>query len=190
MTHILVFDTETTGLPDWKTPSDGDNQPHIVQLGAMLVDKVSRKVIQSMDVIVKPNGWDIPEETTEVHGITTSFANDVGVPEKDALEMLLALHSAAHLRVAHNTTFDNRIIRIATKRYCNDDVIEAWKEADYFCTMVNGRKIMGGKQPTLAEAYKFFTDKDIVEAHSAMPDAIACMEVYFGILDHLQAGAA
>lgn len=183
MSLILPFDTETTGIPNWQTPSGGDDQPHIVQLAALLVDSDTQKTIQSMDVIVRPNGWTIDQEMTDIHGITQEFAMDVGIPEKIALEMFLALHEAADLRVAHNTTFDNRIIRIATKRYSSEDVINAWKDAPYYCTMINGRKVMGGKQPKLTEAYKHFTGLDLEDAHSAMADTQACAKVYFGILD-------
>lgn len=28
----LVFDTETTGLPIWKEPSDHPDQPHVVDI--------------------------------------------------------------------------------------------------------------------------------------------------------------
>jgi len=40
------------------------------------------------------------------------------------------------------------------------------------------------KNPNLGEAYKFFTGKDLEGAHNAMVDVKACIEVYFGILDH------
>ena len=30
--RLLMFDTETTGLPLWKDPSDHPDQPHLVQL--------------------------------------------------------------------------------------------------------------------------------------------------------------
>lgn len=181
MNLAVVFDTETTGLPAFKEPSESPLQPHLVQLAANLVDQDSGIVIQSMDVIIKPDGWIIPEEVVEKHGITTEYALAVGIPEKQALEMFLALW-AGRTRVAHNTTFDNRIIRIATKRYCSEAVIDAWQAGEYECTMQRARKVMAmGKPPTLAEAYKHFTGNELENAHSAMPDTNACMEIHFAL---------
>ena len=185
MNLILPFDTETSGMVDWKKPSEGVDQPHIVQLAANLVDADTKKAIQSMDVIVKPNGWTISQEMTDIHGITDEMAHDVGIPEKLAVEMFISLWSQ-RLRVAHNTTFDNRIIRIALKRYF-PEWVDLWSEAeagvDYFCTMIHARKIMGGKQPTLGEAYEHFTGKVLLDAHQASVDTNACQEIYFAIQD-------
>ena len=174
---IIVFDTETTGLPDWKSPSEAEHQPHLVQLAAHQVNTVTRQITQSMDVIIKPDGWEIPAETTEVHGITTEYAHDVGVPEKLALEMFLALWGG-RTQVCHNTTFDRRIIRIGTKRYFAEDVQDAWHGCDYECTMIQSRKIIGGKNPTLGEAYQFFTGQEMEGAHTAIGDVNACLAVY------------
>ncbi|WP_182340872.1 hypothetical protein [Comamonas koreensis] len=62
MTLALAYDTETTGLPLFKEPSEHPDQPHIVQLGAILVDLNTRTTIASMDVIIRPDGWTIPDE--------------------------------------------------------------------------------------------------------------------------------
>ena len=86
MKPILFYDTETTGLPDFKAPSEAPHQPHIVQLAALLVDPDSRQTIASMDVIVRPAGWTIPGEVAAVHGITTERAEAVGVQEKLAVD--------------------------------------------------------------------------------------------------------
>ena len=182
MSQIIIFDTETTGLPNWKEPSGDKVQPHIVQLAALQVDTESRKIIQSMDLIVKPDGWEIPQETIDVHGITNEQALNVGLPEKEVLNMFIQLWDG-NKRVAYNTTFDNRIIRIATKRYSDEHVIDNWKGGDYECAMIASRKIMGGKNPKLTDAYKHFTGEDLEDAHSAMADSLACMMVYFAIED-------
>lgn len=84
----LFFDTETSGLPRWKEPSESPDQPHIVQLAAELVDLETREVLESMDVIVKPDGWTISAEMTAIHSITQEHALEVGIPEKDAIDQL------------------------------------------------------------------------------------------------------
>ncbi|HHS83672.1 MAG TPA: 3'-5' exonuclease [Gammaproteobacteria bacterium] len=189
---ILGFDTETTGLPDWKAPSGDECQPHIVQLAAQLIETDNKEVIQSMDVIVRPDGWDITQETIDVHGITQEHAMDVGIPEKMALEMFLELWNGRK-RIAFNSTFDNRIIRIGTKRYFGEDVIARWKEGkqgdEWECMMLAARKIMGGKQPKLTEAYKHFTGQELEGAHRAMADTEAMMSVYWAVKAHEAASA-
>jgi len=178
MNELLIFDTETTGIPDWKQKSEDDCQPHIVQLAALRVDEETQEVKQTLDVIIKPEGWVIPDETIEVHGVTQEYAMDVGVSEKLALEMFLAMWSGSK-RIAYNTTFDNRIIRIATKRYSDELVIDNWKAGEYECAMILSRKVMGGKNPKLEDAYKHFMNRELAGAHNALADTNGCMEVYF-----------
>ncbi|MEY8240570.1 MAG: 3'-5' exonuclease [Cycloclasticus sp.] len=182
MSNLFSYDTETTGLPEWKIPSDDPAQPHIVQLAATLVHPETRKVIQSMDVIIKPDGWVISPETIEVHGITTEHAMDVGIPEKLALEMFLAMRGDAE-RIAYNKTFDQRIIRIACKRYLDEAVMEKWAvKDDHHCSMRMAQSLLGGRSPKLINAYKELTGKTLVGAHSAMADTNASTEVYFAVL--------
>lgn len=181
---VLIFDTETTGIPDWMIPSEDASQPHIVQLAAVLVGVDTQRIIQSMDVIIRPDGWEIEPELTEIHGITKEYAMDVGIPERMALEMFLALWNGRP-RIAFNTTFDNRIIRIGTKRYFDEATIEGWHAGkqgeEWRCMMLAARKIMGGKQPTLAEAHQHFIGSDHQDAHTAMGDTLACMRLFFAI---------
>jgi len=182
--RVLVYDTETTSIPDWKIPSDDPGQPHLVQLAAIVADTETRKIISTIDLIIRPNGWEIPTEVTEIHGITTEFALEHGVSEKLAYQMFMDLWGGCH-RVAHNRTFDQRILRIAAKRYGTDEQIEAWAAKDnHECSMLGSKAPMGvTKWPKLSEAYEHFTGNPLENAHSAMADARACLEVYFGILD-------
>lgn len=189
MSRILFFDTETTGLIAYKDRSHAEHQPHMVDVAGILCDSETRKVEDSFEAIIKPDGWIIPNDTIEIHGITNEEAADVGISEVDALTKFLYLFNQldeCDLRVAHNTTFDNRIIRIALKRYLPDAIgDDQWKDKDkYYCTLVNSRRIMGGKSGhKLSQAYEHFVKKEMVEAHRAMPDAQACMEIYFAIQD-------
>lgn len=189
-TTLIFLDTETTGIPIWKEPSEQDNQPHLVQIAAELVDAESREVMNSMDVIVRPDGWKIPQETIDLHGITEKIASVQGIPEKEAVQMLLNMHDQAFLRIAHNKTFDERLIRIALKRYfdvahlSNPQPSDIWKAGEGFCTMWKARKALGLKKPpTLSEAYELITGEKLEGAHNAMNDTRACRIIYFGLMD-------
>lgn len=206
MTIALFYDTETTGLPLFKEPSEHPSQPHIVQLAACLVNLDTRKTLASMDVIIKPDGWTIPEEVSQIHGITTEKANDLGIHEDLALEMFMGLW-AGRLRIAHNESFDARILRIAQHRFttvCDDAQRDAWKAGKAECTQVLSTPILKlpptakmraagrnhHKSANLGEAYQFFTGNELVDAHSAMADVQACVAVYFAAKDHAEAGKA
>lgn len=184
MSEIIVFDTETTGIPDWKTPSGGDNQPHIVQLAAACVDTDTQDVLDTFDYIVRPDDWEITEELTAIHGISHEQAMDEGTPEHIVLEAFLDYWDHRK-RVAYNTTFDNRIIRIATKRYSDEATIDGWKGGEYECAMIGSRRVMGGKQPKLEEAYRYFFDEEMEGAHNAANDVAATIKVYFAMKEHL-----
>src|SRR5690242_2676017 len=115
--RLLAYDTETTGLPDWKQPSEGEQQPHLVEICGLLYDADSRELVDSYHTLIKPDGWTIPDDIAAIHGITTERAIAEGVPEAEALAKFLELHDRAELRVAHNQSFDARILRIAIKRF-------------------------------------------------------------------------
>jgi DNA polymerase-3 subunit epsilon len=197
----IFFDTETTGLPLFSEPSEDPRQPHIVQLGALLVDMDTREILESLDVIVRPDGWVIPEEVSKIHGITHGYALEVGIPEKEAITQLLAMWGATadepQERIGHNETFDARILRIGLKRYFGDEAADAWKAGKARCTAVMTTKIVkcpptakmlaAGrkhfKTPTLTEAYQHFFGRAFDGAHGAGADTKACMEVFFAVQD-------
>ena len=143
MPLILVYDTETTSLPLFREPSSDPRQPHIVSLAAKLIDDETRVCHAAIDLIVRPDGWEIPEETVKIHGITTEHALRIGVQEEAALMMLLTLEDIADVRVAHNESFDARIIRIAIKRFLNDEMADTWKAGEKYCTMHKSTNICG-----------------------------------------------
>lgn len=194
MNTAIVFDTETTGLPEFSLPSEDPSQPHIVQLAAVLVNLDTWKVISSMDVMVRPAGWVIPDEAAQVHGITTEMASDLGVPEALAVEMLLDMWQG-RLRIAHNEPFDQRLVRIACKRFFDDATADEWKAGPAECTQrlaspimklpptekMVAKRMKGPKSPNLAEAVQFFTGKPLQGAHNAMADVLGCLDVYRAI---------
>lgn len=191
----LFYDTETTGLPLFKEPSEHPDQPHIVQLAALLVDLDSRKVINSMDVIICPDGWTIPAEVAAIHGITTERALDQGVPEGSAIGVFMDMWGQSQIRIAHNEPFDARILRIALMRFTDEATADHWKAGKAECTArlatpickipPTPKMVAAGfnkfKTANLGEAYRHFTGKELENAHSALADVQGCMEVYFAI---------
>jgi len=197
--HLIYFyDFETNGFPLWKEPSSDPGQPHIVQCAAVLVDADTRKTVHSFDLTVRPTAdWGIPEEVSNIHGITTERALAVGLPESQVVAMLLAFHKIAGLRIGHNQPFDARIMRIALRRFGSEATADDWKAGMSYCTqsrstpicklppsekmLAAGRK--HHKTANLGEAFFHFTGGAIENAHTAMADTLACMRVYWAIQD-------
>lgn len=191
MKTILFFKTATTGLIAYQEPSGSANQPHLVQLAAILCNAATREVIDTMEVIIKPDGWDIPQESIDIHGVTNEMASKSGIPEDQALNQFLELCGDAD-RVAFGKAFDQRIIRIATKRYSGESVIDKWAIKDNFqCAMDAAKpfvkipaKTKGKfKNPKMVEAYEHFFFESYQSGHSAMFDAIACKNIYWSCID-------
>lgn len=189
--YLLFYDTETTGFVKFNQPLSHFDQPHIVQLAAALVHPDSYKVVQSINLIVKPDGWDIPDEAVSVHGITTERALDEGMSERKVVGMFLSLWNK-RLRIAHNEEFDSTVLCVALNRFFEDAVTLNWRMGDAFCTMKNStdvckipptaKMISVGrnhfKSPKIEEAYEYFTKLKMQNAHDAMADVLGCIEVY------------
>jgi DNA polymerase-3 subunit epsilon len=215
MKTIIFFDTETTGLPLFKEPSEHPDQPHITQIAAELCIEETGETLASMDVLIRPENWTIPEELQALTGITMDRAERFGVPAETAMAMFMEMWCNANLRAAHNEPFDARIMRIAIMRsaYWSMEAMQTgtgevpfadyWKAAPAFCTQTNSTRILmlpptdkmkaksmpGPKSPNLGEAYKHFTGLELVGAHNAKNDIMACKAVYFGIKKYLAEAA-
>ncbi len=194
----LFYDTETTGLPDFGSPSEAEHQPHIVQLAASLVDTETRQIIERISVIVRPDGWDIPVEASNVHGITTEIAMRKGMGELDALNLFLDMAKQTPCRVAHNISFDERILRIAICRHQSKESADTFRDVGQLeCTAKlatpvlrlppTAKMIRAGrnhfKTPNLTEAYERLTGSKMTGAHDAQADVRACIAIYFAIQD-------
>lgn len=185
--RVLFFDTETTGLPLWKEPSDHPDQPHIVDLAVELWD--GPDIVDHFDVIVNP-GVEIPADVVALHGITTEMAIEMGIAKAEAVDRFHGLVRQAEMIVGHNISFDIRMMRIETARVTG----EKWENLlPTFCTMrkaTNVCKILGPKArhhedwkwPTLGEAFTHFSGEPFFDAHRAGPDVQATKLVYFELM--------
>ena len=130
-----------------------------------------------------------------------AMAMDLGIPESEALDGFMAIHDRAGLRVAHNISFDDRIMRIALSRYRGKEAADAFKATPGYCTCQSSKNLVqcpptakmiaAGfgrqfKQPTVAEALRHFTGEELVGGHRARPDTEACARVYFAMNPPIQ----
>ena len=105
----LIFDTETTGLPqNWKAPlTDFNNWPRCVQL-AWQVHNIEGKLVEVKNYIIKPEGYDIPFNAEKIHGISTGRANKQGMPLAEVLAEFVKDVEKCKFVVGHNVSFDNK----------------------------------------------------------------------------------
>lgn len=180
---ILVFDTKTTGKADFRASFTAEHQPHLVQLGAQLLDN-DYKVRGELNLLIKPAGWQISPEASAVHGITDEIANNYGVDLSDALQAFALFAIRSKVLVAHNFDFDSLILSAEWFRQNGDG--DQWLDGDQvrFCTMQRMTPICnlpgpyGPKWPKLQEAYQYCFKEELQGAHDAMADVRACARLY------------
>lgn len=179
----LFFDTETTGLPrNWKAPvTDLNNWPRMVQLAFLLYDPDGNE-ISGGDYIIRPEGYRIPADASRIHGITTERALLEGRPLPEVLEVFNSLVPQAGYLVAHNISFDEKIIGAEFLRCHMPNGLNGKRK---ICTMdsttnfcaINGP--YGYKWPKLSELhYKLFRS-GFEEAHNAAADIRATVKCFW-----------
>ena len=183
----LVFDTETTGLPkSWSAPaSDVNNWPRIVQLSWILIDDNydGSNYIEMGDLIIKPDGWEIPVEVSNIHGITQEIAHEKGIPIKEALQRFIEAVKKADTIIAHNISFDDRVVGAEIFRMAgNAEYWESLKAGKKMvCTMkssINFCNLPKLKWPKLVELHQELFGNEFEGTHNALFDVLACAKCY------------
>jgi len=185
---IIIFDTETTGLPEkFDTPyTETDKWPRLVQLAWEVYDFYGKKVKQA-DYIIRPDNFEIPEEVSKIHGITTEIALKKGVDLKYVLEEFNKDLEKAQILVAHNIEFDINIIKAEYIRTNLPDKIDG---LHLFCTKKNTTEfcaLSGGKNgkykwPNLSQLYNKLFNSDFDNAHNAAADVNATAKCFFELI--------
>jgi len=180
----LFFDTETTGLPkNYKAPiSDSDNWPRMVQIAWQLYSADNELVDEKM-FIIKPEGYTIPKAASDVHRITTERALAEG---EDLTEVLNTFRDAmleSQVLVAHNISFDERIVGAEFLRKEITGLTRKLKRVDTMKESTNFCKLPGKygnyKWPNLTELHKKLFGKGFSGAHDALADVKACADAFF-----------
>lgn len=176
MTHYIVIDTETTGLPDY---TKKDNPwPKPISIGA-----VHCALVKDDMYIYSENEWYITEWIDEIDDNTLKFLKldrDVitqkSVSIKVFKEWLIETLNVfkTFVFVAHNADFDKNVLK-----YAGIDIVDNYP---WFCTMKCTSKLFN-KYPKLSELafyYNIYMDDEL--AHTALYDAQICTHVLYGVL--------
>lgn len=189
--RILVFDTETTGLPSSRAASilETDKWPYIVQVSWILYDTDTFTPIEIKNHIISCD-IDIPEDSVKIHGITSQIASIKGIPITKAMDEFDVAIQRADVVVAHNISFDKRVymveaIRRNRKQYFTHDGI---RKPEY-CTMkqnvercaikkTNKKGNIYNKYPSLSELYNHLFGNIPNGTHNSMADVLICLRCY------------
>lgn len=180
MKTIVSYKTETTGLPNWKAPSNDDRQPHLVRLSAIKYDTENLNVISGFDFIIQPDGWVIPDETIELHGITNEHAHKSGIDEDTVVREFITFCEGSEL-ITSNRAFNSRIIRIALKRHLTNQVDE-WKVREgTHCAISMAKKDLSIKKLTMMEAVNNYFPKENYAKGDPIGDCEFSAKIYFNL---------
>ncbi|MFZ9587759.1 MAG: exonuclease domain-containing protein, partial [Crocinitomicaceae bacterium] len=107
----LIFDTETTGLPrDYNAPiTDTSNWPRVVQL-AWQLHEADGTLVEQKDFLIRPDGFTIPFQSEQIHGISTELAELAGEDLGDVLHLFKKALEKADFIVGHNVRFDINVM--------------------------------------------------------------------------------
>ena len=182
----LIFDTETSGLPDCKfygsfpiyTETAKYDTSRVVQVSYIIADKNYNKLEES-DTIIKRDGFKI--ENHQFHGITELISDTDGIPFMDfAKQFSNSLDNCSSI-IAHNISFDFNVLCAEFYRYGLTDLISKFESKVQICTMkkykylVNAKFARGGlgvKDPNLKELYHYATGEAMENHHNSMYDTL------------------
>ncbi len=176
--YYIFIDTETTG-------SSGPNN-FIIQLAYIIVNsnfeivKIVNKYINHKKCKITRSAYDVHKinnTTLDIHGYTF---------EEVFIEFLKDMVDVKYV-VGHNIKFDVGMVIHNLGRY-NFEIIDPFINKQLLCTCLLGKyvccikNVVGKiKLPKLGELYKKLFNKNIINAHDALVDTIACMDCFIKI---------
>lgn len=195
MTTVLYYDTETTGLVRYELPFTDEAQPYVLQFAYMVIEydgSPTPTVRDRGSLYVRwPNGAEIPAAATRVHGITQATVSDLGVSPELLLDLLDTLGQQVDATSGHNVAFDRVVLDIAAMR-CGRECARWMDSRSVLDTQFLTKNILklpskyprskDYAYPKLAEAHTRLCGFDPPNAHDAMGDVIAVVNVVHAVL--------
>jgi DNA polymerase-3 subunit alpha len=185
----LIFDTETTGLPkSWSAPiTDTDNWPRCVQIAWQLHDEMGN-LVEHQDYLIRPEGFNIPYDAEQVHGISTDLATAQGILLTEMLEKFNIALSKASYVVGQNVGFDINIMGCEFHRaglqtpLLGMNVLDTCSETTAELLRLPGGRGGKFKLPTLTELHEYLFGQKFSEAHNATADVEATTRCFLELV--------
>jgi DNA polymerase III epsilon subunit-like protein len=194
---VLVFDTETTGLPE-KDASiyDKSKWPYIVQLSYILYDLSNNSSIVKNNYIKIDESVIITQESFNIHNISREILNVQGINIVHALKEFNECLKKCDIVVGHNISFDKRLIfvecfRHNIKQYFTQFINNEKIHKPEFCTMKNTTQFcklerlsktnqVYNKMPKLSELYALLFPNEPLpkDLHNSLIDVAMTLRCY------------
>lgn len=204
--HVLIFDTETTGLlPTGLDSCDIKKYPYITQLSYIVYDTEKQKEMYRFNSYINiDQSIPLSDVVKELTGVTREKL-DGGLDMLTALKTFYKNYSNCSTIIAHNLSFDKQMMLVEMERHREaiqtnhpeclalfNNFFEKSNNILHYCTMTKGTDICNivvtskfenkrsyKKKPKLIELYKhLFDNKEVEGLHNSMTDVIVCLQCY------------
>ena len=191
---LLIFDTETSGLPEERNLSvlSIHKWPYILQLAYILYDTSNNEILEYSDNLINiAKDVYISQDSIDIHKITREMCNKDGKDIKEVLNNFNNVLLKADLLIGHNLNFDKNLIIVEFLRnkinhnFNPNNIIKP-----SYCTMERGKSICKvtytnkygniiPKYPKLLELFKYLFNETPEGLHNAMCDVIITLRCYY-----------
>lgn len=188
---ILIFDTETSGLPKSGYNKDYINTnswPFILQLAYVVYDTNKDEIIKKYNKLIKiDDSVEITEDSIKIHNITKELCQQNGELISKVLRDFNKVLMKCDLIVGHNVQFDKTLIMAEMIR---NQIPYNFNKAEY-CTMknsINLCKLQGKanwhgknnnyKYPKLSELVNYLFSETPENLHDALTDVFYTLKCY------------
>lgn len=194
MERLFFFDTETTGVnPNtarmvsiaWMEIS---SNMEMISAGYQILLPMEREQMEADMFNQKPQlvSVHIPEEATDIHGITNEFMERHGRYAEIFMPPVIERLNMADKVIGHNVNYDIQILKTDIKHWIEPgdmainpkDTVCTMRESTQYAKIPNkGRK--GYKWPKLEELHNKLFGSGFPQAHNAFFDVRATVKCYF-----------
>ena len=191
---VIVFDTETTGLPeDYNAPvADSSKWPYIIQLSYIVFNTETKEVLDFTDRIIRLDPTvHISPESINVHKITHERSQQEGIHIAEALAEFAEALTDVDMLVGHNILFDKRMLMAEFHRIgMRNCLYKKGAAIPEYCTMKRNidrcqlpaiNKKTGEiyfKYPTLSELHLNLFKTVPNGTHNAIVDVMVCLRCF------------